>query len=322
MLAMFPALERKAFDLYERIPSAPARLLEKSAYHGLTAFTRYAGKYTVEEHNVNGQHFKILQTGDTDKPPLVWLHGFSDTIYSFALSARYLKAGFRLIIPTIPGFDDDLIDIHREFSLENYAQLFEALFNKILDEDFYLAGNSLGAAIALKLAIKNPQKIIKVFPVSSAAIVPDIHTGIYRELLQGENIFHINNVDEFNLFLRRIFHRPPNIPFILKAHLYHEFRKKGVWYNKIMTDLTHGLFGSIHEAENLDISRYTLDDQLESIDCKTHIVWGVYDPVFPIKTAQYMHRKIPGSQLTILPTCSHCPHIERPREFADLLLQK
>jgi pimeloyl-ACP methyl ester carboxylesterase len=51
---------------------------------------------------------------------------------------------------------------------------------------------------------------------------------------------------------------------------------------------------------------------LEKIDVPTLIIGGKNDSVTPVKTQRYMHKKIKGSQLQIVPYGSHCTQLDMP----------
>ena len=53
----------------------------------------------------------------------------------------------------------------------------------------------------------------------------------------------------------------------------------------------------------------------------THIVWGEDDKVIPPAYADALNDGIKGATMTLLPTCGHLPHVERPAEFAKAVTE-
>ena len=51
------------------------------------------------------------------------------------------------------------------------------------------------------------------------------------------------------------------------------------------------------------------------------IVWGRQDAVVPLSVGEAYHESIQGSRLAILDSCGHRPEIEKPGEFARLVLE-
>jgi pimeloyl-ACP methyl ester carboxylesterase len=58
---------------------------------------------------------------------------------------------------------------------------------------------------------------------------------------------------------------------------------------------------------------------LKEIICPTLIIVGEEDAFTPIPTAEYMHTRIPGSQLAIIKDAGHIPSMEQPEKFNDIL---
>lgn len=60
--------------------------------------------------------------------------------------------------------------------------------------------------------------------------------------------------------------------------------------------------------------------RLPEISQPTLIVWGSNDMVIPVEYAHLFHRQIPGSELEIFDGAGHIPHLERPDEFNEMVL--
>ena len=50
------------------------------------------------------------------------------------------------------------------------------------------------------------------------------------------------------------------------------------------------------------------------------LVWGTADRLVYRKGAGKVLETVPGSSLEVLEGCGHCPQIEEPSRFADLVL--
>ena len=49
------------------------------------------------------------------------------------------------------------------------------------------------------------------------------------------------------------------------------------------------------------------------------LVWGGHDRVIPVVHAERAHRAMPGSRLEVFADAGHCPHLDEPSRFADVL---
>jgi len=87
-----------------------------------------------------------------------------------------------------------------------------------------------------------------------------------------------------------------------------------------------------HFADPRDVARYLstgrslmpeLSDpfRLERITCPVLVVWGEQDRMVMSKGAQRVIDAVPGARLELLDGCGHCPQVECPDRFTDLLLE-
>jgi pimeloyl-ACP methyl ester carboxylesterase len=60
-------------------------------------------------------------------------------------------------------------------------------------------------------------------------------------------------------------------------------------------------------------------DRLESITRPALIVWGEFDPYYPVAQARAAARLLPNAQLEVIRWCRHAPHKEKPAVVLPLL---
>jgi pimeloyl-ACP methyl ester carboxylesterase len=68
-------------------------------------------------------------------------------------------------------------------------------------------------------------------------------------------------------------------------------------------------------------ARADISDEASRIRAPTLLVWGERDTLVPLSLAGEWHRAVPCSRLVVMPGVGHVPMVERPREFAELLLE-
>jgi pimeloyl-ACP methyl ester carboxylesterase len=68
-------------------------------------------------------------------------------------------------------------------------------------------------------------------------------------------------------------------------------------------------------------ARVDVSDEASRIRAPTLLVWGERDTLVPLALAAEWHRAVPRSRLVVMPGVGHVPMVERPREFANLLLE-
>ena len=62
-----------------------------------------------------------------------------------------------------------------------------------------------------------------------------------------------------------------------------------------------------------------LRDQAPSIDKPTLVIAGEADQTTPPEMARELAELIPGAEFVTLEGCGHCPPLEQPTAFADVL---
>lgn len=215
------------------------------------------------------------------------LHGWRSSKEKWErVKERLEKKGIEVIIPDIPGFKKDL---ERPWNLDNYVNWFFNFSQK--REKFFLLGHSFGGRIAIKFAVKFPEKLEGLILLSSA--------GIKRKA---------------SFFIRffkklKVFSFLPGFPFLRK--IFYKFVLRKTDYLKVKGNLKETFRNVISE----DLTPF-----LEKIRTKTLILWGEKDKVTPLADGYLMKKKIKDSELEIFKDLSHTPHLENPQLLSEKIL--
>jgi pimeloyl-ACP methyl ester carboxylesterase len=211
----------------------------------------------------------------------------------------------------LAGFCNDY-DANLTYDTNLYIDLVNQLMKKEKLSRIDIAGNSLGGAIALKMAAVHPQKVRRLFAIDSAGLdLPEVEC-IMHEVSLGENIFEIYNKSDFEKSLRRVFHKRPPVVKPLYDFFYWDYRSKSHRSEKIMTDLHREFSGYTSEYK---------EQLLRSITAETKIIWGESDSLFPLRLGKYLAQIIPHAQLEILDKTGHVPHVESPYKLTKAILR-
>ena len=62
-------------------------------------------------------------------------------------------------------------------------------------------------------------------------------------------------------------------------------------------------------------------NNLNEFDTRTLLIHGANDTVIPISSSERLEHIIKSAELKIIPDCGHIPHMEKPRETAQILNQ-
>lgn len=158
--------------------------------------------------------------------------------------------------------------------------------------------NSLGGLVALDLA--------RVSPESVRALVLSGTPGLGEaDLGMG---FPRNQDEEFaRRLLPKLFHNPVSVPAEAISKIVHMLSRRRYFLNY---------------ARLLQSSRsYDIRGTLAELRCPTLLCWGRNDGVTPLGPWEAEFPRIPNGRLHVVEECGHSPMIEKPEEFARVVIE-
>jgi pimeloyl-ACP methyl ester carboxylesterase len=265
---------------------------------------------------VDGLHTQYLEAGDG--PLLLLLHGHEQSATSWRWVLPTLARDHRVLALSLPGHGET------EDGLDGYAPgsdtaPFVAAFLDALDiaPPLHAVGHSAGGAIALRLAIADPERIATLTLVDSAGLGAEVHPLLALDTLPiiGELAIMISrwpggSLGRTVMSTAMLFARPWRIPAEFLAEQHALGARPGQLESS--TAMARALFGPIGQ-------RHVLLDQLATLTTPTLVVWGGCDYVLPVNHAQTAVNRLPNGRLAVLPDCGHLPHVEHPDRFAAVL---
>ncbi len=143
-------------------------------------------------------------------PSLLLLHGVGLNADAWAAQVETLSADYQLIAIDMPGHGESDRLQHAD-NLANYSDCIVEVINA-LDSPVFLVGHSMGALIALDIAIRYPQKLAKL--VAMNAIFQRSEAALRAVQQRARELSGINNPDPTNT-LQRWFADKQDLPAAL-----------------------------------------------------------------------------------------------------------
>ena len=167
------------------------------------------------------------------------------------------------------------------------------------NKQIILIGHSFGGRIAIKYAVKYPEKIEKLILTGAAGIKHSLSKKqrLFSFFIKiGKRIFSFPFMDRFQNFAEKILYK-----FVSKKD-YHKANPtmKEVMKNVIAEDLT-----SI----------------LEKIKTPTLLAWGKLDNSTPLSDGNLMNEEIENSKIIVFDEANHSLPYQRSEEFAKNILE-
>ena len=252
----------------------------------------------VEEFvEVGGAKIHLLRGGTG--PPLLYLHSIEGNMGWLPWMERVDESA-TVYAPTHPGFGaserPELLE-----SVSDMARFYLWFIQEMGLDQVSLVGHFLGGWIAAEMATMSPGVLDKLILVDAAGVRPEV--GEVADIfLLGE--------DETT---RLAFHDPASVPSyteLFERELSPEERETRVRNREMTTRLCW-------KPYMYDRSLIWL---LQRVNAPTLVVWGSEDKIIPADAGRRVHEAIPGSRLEVIPDCGHLPHVEKPDEFARLVM--
>ena len=236
-----------------------------------------------------------LQFDDRGSGPAVLvLHGGGGP-FTVAGFVDALSAHSRVIVPVHPGFAGserpDAFD-----SIEQLADTYAALLERLALTDVLVVGFSIGGWIANALALRAQHRLHGLVLVNGAGIVVD-----------GEPC-----ADVFSL-------TPPQ----LSALSYHDPARFGIDPAKLTDAQKAGMAANMRTlavyGRARDMGDPALRARLADVRLPVLVVWGESDRVVTPAYGRAVAASFADARLEILPQCGHMPQFEQPARLLELV---
>ena len=101
--------------------------------------------------------YRTYGTAQPDRPNLVLIHGFGNSLQSFRLLAPLLANDFYVVTVDLPGFGLSEKSVEHEYNNASQARVIGDFIRAMGMQKAVIGGHSLGGAIAVHLAVNEPE---------------------------------------------------------------------------------------------------------------------------------------------------------------------
>jgi len=148
-------------------------IAQESAKQEASSNTTSIRYHTV---SIDGVDVFYREAGRKDAPAVLLLHGFPTSSHMYRNLISALADKYRVIAPDYPGFGQSAMPDRAKFSYTfgNYAQLVEALTEKLGVDRYALYVMDYGAPVGFRLAAKHPERVTALIVQNGNAYVEGI----------------------------------------------------------------------------------------------------------------------------------------------------
>ena len=258
---------------------------------------------------VGDQLVHVEQAGSGE--PLVLLHGFGGSTYSWRKVMPALAQAHRVVAIDLNGFGyTQRPRSAAAYTREGQVDLVLGVMDTLGIDRAHLFGHSYGGGLSLFLASRHPERLRTLVLVdSSAPTYPEdrrSRVASFRPLA--------------NLFVHAVALQPSMIRRALRHSFYDD--------SQITPELVEAYLDRLL-VQGADDAFYGLTKpraapgppvELEAIRVPTLAVWGAEDELVSRASGQRATARIPGSEFVVIEQCGHIPMEEKPEEFLQAVL--
>ncbi|MDH3744770.1 MAG: alpha/beta fold hydrolase [Acidobacteriota bacterium] len=256
--------------------------------------------------DVDGQRVHVEVRGSGE--PVVLVHGFGGSVYSWRLVVPELSQTFQTIAIDLNGFGyTERPEARKAYSRTGQLDLLSGAMDALGVESAHFVGHSYGGGLVLTLAHQRPERVRSVVAVNSVA--PEWSA-------RGRRLKSIAS-PVAPLFIRGWALRSRNIDRALRR----SFSDDELVTPELVESYRERLRveGAIRAFRNLGKPRGGSADlaavPYEEIQQPILLVWGREDTLIPVEKARSAAARMPHGHLTVLEDCGHMPMEEQPGAF-------
>jgi pimeloyl-ACP methyl ester carboxylesterase len=257
---------------------------------------------------VGGQLVHVEQAGAGE--PVVLLHGFGASAYSWRKVMPALAEGHRVVAIDLNGFGYTQRPRSREsYTREGQAKLVLETMDALGIARAHIVGHSYGGGITLYLASRHPERFRSMVLVDSSA---PTYANDRRSRAAA-----LRPLDA--LFVRTLALRPGAVR---KALL------RSFWDDSKVTPELVRAYSDRVAVEGVGYAFYGLTApvppgapvELETIEIPTLVVWGAHDELISPESGRRAAARLPHSEFVLLDGSGHLPMEEQPEALLRAIL--
>jgi 4,5:9,10-diseco-3-hydroxy-5,9,17-trioxoandrosta-1(10),2-diene-4-oate hydrolase len=252
-------------------------------------------------HTVPSAHdMHVIEAGAG--PAVVFIHGSgpgANAYSNFSLNYTTIAAaGYRVVLPDLIGFGYSSKPVGIDYTLDLFVTTCVELLDALDIKECVLVGNSLGGAVALKIAMNQPKRVRKLVLMAPGGIES-----------------------------REDYFKMPGIQKMVSGFVGEGFDRAGLrrllelltFDPKFVTDeLVEQRLNILQTQPKEVLGRMKVPDlssELVRVRCPVLGFWGIEDQFCPASGYEKILRSVPRSRFIMYSRCGHWAMIERSEDF-------
>jgi pimeloyl-ACP methyl ester carboxylesterase len=283
----------------------PLLLVASTLLFGTSARADKTVEPSAKDATVFGYRIHYLEAGSGD--PVILLHGTGGEGARWMPTIKGLASNFRIIALDQIGFgqsDKPLTTYHAGV----FAGFLAGFMKAIGVPRATIIGQSMGAAVALHLAVHHPELVERLVLVDG---------GNYRSASDppppppnwhDRQIANAGTLEESREYLKKLYYDHSFVTDELVEHNLLLRLRSAYTIESMQTANARGL-GAVTEEE------------VRAITAPTLLVWGMNDPLSPVANADKLNAALKNSRKVLIDKAGHYPFLEHSDKFNQIVLE-
>lgn len=256
--------------------------------------------------DLDGQRVRYRDTGPSNAPTVIMLHGFTDSLHTWDSLALGLEARFRVLRPDLPGHGLSGPNPDGDYSNAALVNFVDDFIDAVDAKTPIMMGNSLGGLAAWRFAAENPGRVSGLVLLAPGG-VPYNGLGDAPVPVPAMLRFYLSQAPEAGVrSALSAMHADPARVSDADVTRYRDLMRQP---------------GNA-DAFIARAAQFTLPDpaaDMIKITAPTIVIWGVQDVMLPMDQADLFAANIPNVTVLRLEGVGHLPQSEAPDRVADAL---
>ena len=252
-------------------------------------------------------HYQEKGTGT----PLVLIHGYSSSTYSWKDVLEPLAKTFHVIAVDLKGFGFSAKP-DGDYTRRAQAVLVTHLLEHLKIGKAWLCGNSMGGEVVLNVALANPERVAGLILVDSAGVKVSgsgsLAPGYLMIPVIGRLLIALSLTSDklVREGLEKSFYDDTKVTRERVANYYLPLKTRG------------GQLAALRARTQF--AMFPVEAELGKILVPTLILWGDQDQLIPLAAGYKLSSLIKDSKLIVFDKCGHLPQEEMPARTADEII--
>lgn len=262
--------------------------------------------------DIDGVRLRYLEAGDG--PPLLLLHGLGQSSTAWNRSLDALAADHRAIALDLPGFGGSAIPDDAPFGPRYFRTIVTRFLESMSLDRIDAVGHSAGALALVLSALEAPDAFRRLVLVDPAGFTP-VPNGLLGTAA---------------LSLFRLLVLVPRTRPVTRALYATAFSDPQLADEETIEEIvTRHHDPKVKVAARRAFSKHfdfckrlgPFHRRLSELNHRTLVIWGRDDRLFRSTDAAVAERVLQRGRIEVIDRCGHCPQIEQPARFTELVLE-